>query len=270
MYRPAETSPTAAAAWPAGSERWFARPQGTGGAPGRVRLFCFPHAGGGASAYFPWGAALPEMEVLALQLPGREGRLREPPFHDFGQLRAAVLAALLPLLDGPFVFFGHSMGALLAYELARDLARAGRPLPAHIYVSGRRSPLVRDTDGPLHALPDAAFADALERRFGGLPAVIRAEPELLALFLPILRADITALERHEFAAGAPLPVPITALGGTDDVQARLELLQAWAPLTSASLATQRLPGGHFYLHERRAEFLQALRAHLASHGWHRA
>lgn len=250
------------------AERWIIRPRGVQPAPGATRLICFPHAGGGASVYLPWGAQLPELDVMALQLPGRESRLSEPALDHFPSLREAVVQALAPLLDRPFVFFGHSMGALLAYEAARALQLRGGPLPVHLYVSGRRCPLVRDSEPPLHGLPDLAFLDALDKRFGGVPAVIRNDPDLRALFVPTLRADLGALERHRFEPDALLRVPITALGGVDDPQTTSAMLAGWSELTSRAFDIQRFEGGHFYLHERRAEFLPALRALFASRGWH--
>lgn len=222
-----------------------------------LRLFCFPHAGGAASSYFHWPAALAGVDVAAVQPPGREGRLAEPPIADMPVLLDRLVAAIEPRLDRPFLFFGHSMGALVALEAARELRRRGLPAPARLYVSGRRSPTVPSDEAPLHALPDDELVAELNHRFGGLPAAILAEPELMALFLPVIRADLTVLERHAFRPEAPLDVPITALGGDDDRRAGIEGLEAWRALTSAGFAMRRFPGGHFYLHEQREAFLRA-------------
>jgi len=242
------------------ADSWFirAKPNSDAG----LRLFCFPHAGGAASAYHPWAATLEGVDVFAIQLPGREGRLAEPPISDSTVLLTQLVNALAPKLDRPFVFFGHSMGAVLAYETARALRRRGLPVPVHIYVSGRRAPTLPALEEPLHALPDAAFIAELDRRFGGLPAEILDEPELLALFLPILRADLTMLERHQFANEAPLDVPMTALGGKGDARTPLGALEAWRPLTTGAFATRLFPGGHFYLHEHRTGFLRVLAGEL--------
>jgi medium-chain acyl-[acyl-carrier-protein] hydrolase len=243
-------------------EAWFVRPRPNPAA--RARLFCFPHAGGAASAYYAWGAALPELEVVAVQPPGREGRMRERPIVHGAELVSRLADALESQLDRPAFFFGHSMGALMAYEVARELRRRGAALPVHLYASGRRSPTVPDVEPQLHRLPDAGLVAELERRFGGMPAAIIEEPELLALFLPIIRADVTLLETHVFGAEAPLDVPMSALGGVDDHQTTPELLGAWQSLCARPIEVRNFRGGHFYLHQHRGEFLQFLRSDLSA------
>ena len=242
------------------SEAWFVRPRPNPAA--RARLFCFPHAGGAASAYYGWGAALPEVEVVAVQAPGREGRMKEPPIVDSRELVSQLTDAIAPSLDRPVCFFGHSMGALVAYEVARELRRRGAPMPAHLYVSGRRSPTLPESGPLLHPLPDGEFIDELNRRFGGLPAAIVDEPELLELFLPVLRADVTLLETHVFRAEAPLDVPMSAYGGVGDHQTHPESLGAWGTLAARPLTVRTFPGGHFYLHQHRDDFLRAFRQEL--------
>ncbi|MBZ4194220.1 MAG: alpha/beta fold hydrolase [Candidatus Contendobacter sp.] len=238
---------------------WFVRPKPNAG----LRLFCFAHAGGAASAFHPWGAKLEGVDVWAIQLPGREGRLSEPLLTDFTVLQDRLARELTPHLDRPFAFFGHSMGAILAYEIARELRQRRLPPPERLYVSGRRAPTLPNLDPPLHPLPDREFIAELKRRFAGLPAVILAEPELLALFLPILRADLMMLERHEFRTDAVLDVPITAYGGQDDPQTLPEALAAWRELTTREFAMRHFPGGHFYLHEQRERFLPYLAGELS-------
>src|SRR3546814_5405370 len=143
-----------------------------------LMLFSSPHAGGAASSDFAWAGALEAVDVLAVQPPGREGRLAEPLIADMTTLLDRLDAAIEPQLDRPFVFFGHSMGALVAFETARELRRRGLPAPIRLFVSGRRAPTVTDGEAPLHGLPDPALVSELDRRFGGLPTAIKAEPDL--------------------------------------------------------------------------------------------
>jgi surfactin synthase thioesterase subunit len=218
----------------------------------------------GASVYRLWPRLLPEsLDVCAVQLPGRENRLNEPRVPSVAQLVEALVPALLPELDLPFAFFGHSMGAVLAAELARALEARGGPLPGQLLVSARRPPHLPGTELPLRALPDATFLAEIQRRYGGIPAEILAQPELLELLLPTLRADIAALELHRPARREPLPCPITAFGGADDALTPHAHLEAWRDETRSAFRLRVFPGGHFYLEARRAELLADLAATLA-------
>lgn len=241
---------------------WFVRPRSKPEAP--LRLFCFSHAGGAASAYFPWAASLPDIDVVSIQLPGREGRLGEPVIDDARQMTSRLTDAIGPLLDRPFVFFGHSMGSYLAFETTRSLRRAGLPLPSRLVLSGRRAPTEVERESSLHMLPDAALVSELNRRFGGLPAVILAEPELMAMYLPIIRGDLRLLERAEHYDEPLLEMPFSVFGGVEDARANETMLASWAALTASTCDVQMFPGGHFYLHEQRDNFLPALKALLAA------
>jgi surfactin synthase thioesterase subunit len=230
--------------------RHVPRPEAT------VRLFCVPYAGGGASAYRPWAQALPaNIEVAAIQAPGREGRLREPPIASIAGLVEALLPHLEPALDRPFAFFGHSMGAVLATEVTRALAEKGGPLPGHLYVSARRPPHLTGTDSPLRGLSDEAFVAEVQRRYGGIPPEVLQERELMELLLPCLRADMTALETHAPPPRAPLPCPISAFGGDADALTSRAELEAWKGETTGPFRVRVFGGGHFYLVAHRAAIL---------------
>jgi medium-chain acyl-[acyl-carrier-protein] hydrolase len=228
----------------------------------RVRLLCFPHAGGGSLAFFHWAAELgADVEVCAVQLPGREGRLREPAIDDLVQLRERLADALLPALgEAPFAFYGHSFGALLAFELTRELRRRAAPLPRLLIAAGRAAPSRGRSIDPISALADDdAFLDALMRRYGGIPAALRGERELMAILLPTLRADLKIAEGYAYSPEPPLPVAIRAFGGLSDPAVDERALQDWSRETTAGFAVRWFRGGHFFVQEERGELLREIR-----------
>lgn len=228
----------------------------------RFRLFCFPYAGAGASVFHSWlENPLPEVEICPIQLPGRENRLGEPPFTQLKPLIQTLAIHLLPSLDIPFGFFGHSMGALLSFELARELRRQNWPCPVHLFVSGYRAPQLPDLEPPIHRLPDAKFKEAL-RRLKGTPDAVLQNPELMELFLPALRADFAVLETYLYAAQEPLNCPISVFGGLQDSKASQEQLAAWHDQTRSEFTLQMLPGNHFFLDELRQILVQAILSKL--------
>lgn len=212
-----------------------------------LRLFCFSYAGGGAAHYRAWLGALPEdVELCAVQLPGREGRLRETPLNSIAAIVDALLPALRPEFDRPFVFFGHSMGAMLAFETARALARIGATGPQRLVLSGRRAPHLPETEVPMHRLDDEAFVAEIGRRYGGIPAEVLRHRDLLELLLPGLRADITAVETHRYTPAPALRCPLSVFGGDTDSRAPQEQLDAWRLHSEAGMRLRVFPGGHFY------------------------
>jgi medium-chain acyl-[acyl-carrier-protein] hydrolase len=230
----------------------------------RARLFCFPYAGVGGSIFRQWPAGLPdELDVCTVQLPGRANRLYEPAIPSIPTLVDALLSAMISHLDVPFALFGHSMGAVLAFEVARGLAFAGLPPPSHLIVSGRRPPHMPDVAPPLRHLPDPEFVAEINRRYGGIPSEILDSQEVLALLLPCLRADITALETHRPAQSLPLRCPISAFGGADDPMTPRAHLEGWRSETTGVFEVCVFPGSHFYLEPERGKVLAEVSATLA-------
>lgn len=246
--------------------RFVPRPAAT------LRLFCFSYAGGGAAVYRPWALTLPpSVDVAAVVLPGRESRLREAQLRRMSDLLAALVPALEPHLDRPFAFFGHSMGALVAYELARTLQQHGRPVPHRLLLSGRRAPHLPEPEPPIHHLDDDAFVTAIQRRYNGIPPEVLQHRELLELLLPSLRADMAVIETHRPYESARPPVqfagPISVFGGQDDTRATRQELEGWQAHTRERLVLRQFPGGHFYFNdvETRDALIAAVAADLRPH-----
>ena len=242
---------------------WTTCPKPSPGA--RLRLFCFPYAGAGASVFAQWARAMPaEIELHAVQLPGRETRLREAPYKQFPPLIEALSEALYPLLDKPFAFFGHSLGALISFETARHLRRQYGQEPAHLFVSARRSPQFPEPGPALHALPDAAFIAQMQQRYNGIPQVILQDRELMQLFLPIIRADMELLEGYRYVDDRPFGCSLSAFGGWEDKHAPESELLAWRTQTLKDFTLKMFPGGHFFIQTARSELLLALSQNLNS------
>lgn len=245
---------------PPTSDRWIVRPRPSPRA--RLRLFCLPHAGGGASAFRGWADALPpEVEVCPVQFPGRENRVAEPAFDRVPPLVEALADAVEPFLPLPFALFGHSNGALIGFEVARTLRARGRPGPVHFFASGRRAPDLPSGRPPTHHLPDAEFLAELQE-LGGIPPQVLEHPELMAVLLPTLRADVAIHETYGFREELPLACPVTAYGGLADPKVSREQLQAWERHSAGPFVMRLFPGGHFYLQEQRAAVLRTLAADL--------
>lgn len=221
-------------------------PQSTDPTP-RMRLFCLPHAGGGATGFHTWPSALPAgVQVCAVLLPGRETRFSEPPIADFDRLLDAIAEQLRPWLDLPFAVYGHSMGALLAFEWVRTLERDGARTPQWVFLSGRRAPDAAPDPERLCDLPDRPFVEALTHIYQGIPEQLLQDPELLDFFLPILRADISVVESYRFRDAGPLQAPLTVFAGVGDRSVTWDQLIAWRRHTRGRFAAQLFPGGHFY------------------------
>ncbi|MFE0041906.1 thioesterase II family protein [Streptomyces albireticuli] len=234
---------------PAAAERWLRRFHTTPRGPS-ARLVCLPHAGGSAGFFFPFSQALAgDLDVLAVQYPGRLERHHEEPLTDIGRLADHVVAALTSPAFGtdglPLVLFGHSLGALVAYEAASALQERGTPVRA-LFVSGRRAPSCPDDVKPLHALDDAAVVAEL-RDMDGTEDELLSDPEVLRLILPAVRADYRAVETYRHRTRPRLTSPVVTLTGDNDPRVRLDQAAAWADHTTGPHELRVFPGGHFYL-----------------------
>jgi pyochelin biosynthesis protein PchC len=241
---------------------WFRRYAPADGAA--VRLVCFPHAGGSASYFMPVAQALaPSVDVLAVQYPGRQDRLREPCVDSVHELARLSALALQDTDDRPVALFGHSLGALVAYEVARSLTGTRAGSPVHLFVSGRRAPSSH-RDESLHRMGDDAII-AEVRALGGTSQQILADPELRDMVLPALRGDYKAVETYRHVPGAPVRCPVTALTGDRDPKTTVDEAAAWeahAPADAFELLV--FGGGHFFLNSRADEVIASLRERLSA------
>ncbi len=230
---------------------WFSVPRPQPDA--EFTLYCFPYAGSGASCYFQWARAFEAhgVEVRSIQLPARENRLRDAPLASID----AIVAALVGLLDNgnsrPFGFFGHSMGATVAFELALARQRDPGCGPQFLVASGASAPQLTHTDDPLHGLDDQRFIQAVSERYGGIPAAVFENEELLSLVLPALRADMQAVETYEFARGQSLKCPLYVYGGTEDVRVSEADIDAWQEVNPPRFTKQLFSGDHFFINDHR-------------------
>ncbi len=224
---------------------WVVKPKPNPGA--QLKLFCLPFAGGGSTSFRPWAELLPaQIELCAVEIPGRGHRLREPLVRRMEALIPQIANGIKTELDRPFVLFGHSMGTLLVHELTHYLLDNGLPAPAHLFVSGRGAPHLPSRDKPIHQLPEKEFVAEI-RKFDGTPKEVLEHEELMELMIPILRADFEVCETYRHSPKPPVPIPITVFGGLQDEGANREELEAWQELTSAGFKLHMFPGGHFFL-----------------------
>lgn len=246
-----------------GWTRWTGPPSGRVSSHARFRIFFFPHAGGTSSDYRIWATHFPpDVDVCPLLYPARGNRWNEAALTAMPELVAHLTRDLLALLDVPFAFFGHSMGALVAYEFARHLRDRGATLPRHLFVSAARAPHVPDVGPPMSALPDAAFLEQM-KSLNGFPRELRDNHEFLQLVLPTLRADMALCDGYSYDAGDPLPCPITVFGGRDDRRVTRAQLTSWAVHTAGRFRVRFYPGDHFFLAGARSQVIRAMLADLA-------
>jgi medium-chain acyl-[acyl-carrier-protein] hydrolase len=243
--------------------KWVLKPRPNPAAA--LRAFCFPYSGVGPSVFRTWVTEFPgNVEVCLMQPPGREGRWAEKPFVAVDALATAAAEALLPHLTIPYVFFGHSLGALVSFEVVRRLRRRGVAMPVHMFVSAHRAPQLPNPHPAMRGLADAEFVDQICRQYGGIPQAVLDNPDLMELMLPCLRADLTAYETFEYREDEPLVCPITAFGGRSDKRVTEDEVRAWREQTRESFILQMFDGGHFFLQTHRDELLGAIRRELGA------
>jgi len=231
----------------------------------RLRLLCLPYAGGGTQLFRGWETMLPpEIEVVAVRLPGRESRLREVPLLELDSLVDAFAAGTTETFDRPYAILGHSMGAVLGFELVRRLRQSGRRQPVHMIASGHRGPDLPYPMPSIRDLPRDEFVEQL-RRYNGTPMAALESPELMDLMLPTLRADFSVCETYRYVEGPPLDCPISTYGGLEDPDVRRPDLEAWAKHTTAAHVVRMFPGDHFFIQSCREQVLEMVARELRPH-----
>lgn len=229
----------------------------------RLNLICFPYAGGGAQIFNSWqtGLITGEIQVYGVQYPGRGSRVREQAFTESSALVDAFLPHLLPLLNKPFALFGHSMGAIIAFEVARRLQTEHGLRPERLIVSGRRAAQLPRTDRLTYNLPDAEFTEEL-RRLNGTPKEVLDHPELMQLMMGIIRADFTLTQTYKYVPGPQLTCPLSVFGGLEDTDVSREQLEAWCRQTTSDCSLKMFEGDHFFIQTNQAPVLKTLRQQL--------
>lgn len=230
----------------------------------KIRLFCFPYAGGSSLIFRTWATTLgPSIAVCPAHLPGRGRRLTEKPYTSAQSLVEAAAEAIIPQVDSPFAFFGHSMGALVSFELARHLRRRNLPLPKHIFLSGRAAPQLGIREAVTYNLPANEFAEEL-RRLNGTPREVLEHQELMELMIPLLRADFEVCQTYRYTHEPALDCPITAFGGLNDAEANGEMVGAWRDQTTRSFRLCLMPGDHFFVNSAQDRVLRVVAQELQS------
>nr|WDA66322.1 alpha/beta fold hydrolase [Lysobacter sp.] len=229
---------------------------------GRLSLYCFPYAGGNPVAFLPWQDRLPAwIRVRAVQLPGRAQRLAEAPMHEWPPLIQALADAVAAERAPAFAFFGHSLGALMAFETARACTERGLPLPERLIVSGCAAPSLREPEIGLHQLPEPALIARL-RQYQGTPDAVLANAELMRVLLPTIRADLRLSEDYVRAPSPSWRLPIDALYGRGDELVG-ERMSGWSEETQGDTSMHGFDGGHFFLESRRDEVIATVARLLA-------
>ena len=243
-------------------DAWVALPR-PAAITAKKRLFCFPFAGGGATAYRKWAGSLgPHIEVCAIQLPGRESRLLDPALDDVDALVAALLEHLPSYFDRPYAFYGHSMGALLAFELTRSIEKLdGLRGPERLFLAAHRAAHLPLQRPPMSTLSDADFIEKI-RSYGGFVDEILNNSEMMELILPTIRADFRLCDHYKLKDQTPIQCPIHVFAGSQDAQTLLDSTYAWSLRSKAPVDVQVFSGGHFFMHSHMNEVHDAIKKRL--------
>jgi medium-chain acyl-[acyl-carrier-protein] hydrolase len=249
-------SPRSALTPAAGNTSWFQRSRND--LESRLRLFCFPYAGGGAAIFRKWSRELgPEIAVTPALLPGREARVPEPLCTRLESVIEPLTRQIAPYLDRPFAFFGHSMGGLLAYELTRRVRAEHGVEPDHLFISAKEAPQLTEKDQRRHELPEPEFL-AMLQSLNGTPREVLAHAELREIFVPLMRADFAVCDTYSYVPDLPLQCPITVLGGTQDEQVSPGQLEGWAEQTTGEFQLKMLTGDHFFINHAQLDVLDVV------------
>ncbi len=228
----------------------------------QLRLFCFTYAGGSCNFYCFWAKRfLGRIELWAFQPPGRGNRMKEKPIRRLDELVEVIVTSIDGFLDLPFVFFGHSLGSLIAFELTRRLRLRNARLPEHLFVSACSAPHLARKRKSIHLLGDEELIECI-RSYGGTPQEVIGDPEMLKLVLPLIRADFEVYETWNYCHETPLSVPITVFGGTEDEIATTDLA-AWREQTNVKFSKHMLPGGHFFIHSAEKQLIDILQMEMS-------
>lgn len=239
---------------------WFVRPQPKL-APA-ARLICLPYAGGSAATYVPWSRLIPaDIELIALQPPGRGSRMAEAAHSHMEPLVTELMSVFAKVTDRPYVLFGHSLGSRVGFEVILQCQRNGLPLPAHFIASGSRAPHLSKRESPIHDLPDERFIEAL-RELDGTPEEVLDNTELIQWLLPLLRADFRIADLHR-ASRTQIHCPLTVLAGTEDETVPAQDVEAWRELAAGQCDIQWVTGGHFFVERNREWVMEKVNAILA-------
>lgn len=224
----------------------------------KIRLFCIPYAGAGASVFRTWAENLSDfIDICPIQLPGRENRFTESPIYQLDAIVEGLISALHPLLNLPIAFFGHSMGALVSFELARSLSSLNLASPHYLFVSGCHAPQTPWSLKHIHDLPTKLLIKEL-RRFNGTSEEVLQNEELIELLLPLFRADLSVFETYYYKPRPPLSFPISAFGGTNDSRVSKNDLLDWKSQTTEGFTLRMLLGDHFFLSGSQRELLAGI------------